>query len=166
MDAVQRRASEANRRAIHVQRGSQKASTWSALLTSAAPPQTTSHSQVLHVAQLDSGPGFQDILGAIHNRYGDASYPVTPNVRSEVNGDWDVLYPISAFIEAEKFTLPPGEATEHSLPQVKIDVVEDSYDASAKERTVRLKVAYVSPRASEKGSLLIALVAARPRIPR
>jgi hypothetical protein len=63
------------------------------------------------------------------------------SVPSDSNSDWDILYPISAFIEAEKFpvighTWPAAEI----LPEVKVRVMEDSWDENLNTRNITLGV--------------------------
>ena len=102
---------------------------------------TTSGTHTLHIAQLDSGPGFPELVENIHAEYGmDTRMPV-PSIPSDTNSDWDILYPISSFIEAEKFpiigqALPLGEI----LPVIRVQLTEDVWDEALDTRNVTLKV--------------------------
>ncbi|KAJ9119852.1 hypothetical protein QFC24_005566 [Naganishia onofrii] len=102
---------------------------------------TTSGTHTLHVAQLDSGPGFPEFVTKVHERYGMQTRMPVQSVPSDSNSDWDILYPISAFIEAEKFpvighTWPAAEI----LPEVKVRVMEDSWDENLNTRNITLGV--------------------------
>jgi hypothetical protein len=102
---------------------------------------TTSGTHTLHVAQLDSGPGFPQFVEKIHTRYGMETRMPIPSIPSDTNSDWDILYPISAFIEAEKFpvigqALPLGE----TLPVIQVDLTEDTWDSALSTRNVTLRV--------------------------
>lgn len=64
-----------------------------------------------------------------------------PSIPSDTNSDWDILYPISSFIEAEKFpvigqSLPMGEV----LPIIRVDLTEDISDETLNTRNVTLRV--------------------------
>jgi hypothetical protein len=64
-----------------------------------------------------------------------------PSVPSDTNSDWDILYPISAFIEAEKFpvigqALPAGEV----LPTIQFQLVENVWDDVLNTRNVTLRI--------------------------
>lgn len=102
---------------------------------------TTSGTHTLHVAQLDSGPGFPELVENIHTKYGmDTRMPV-PSIPSDTNSDWDILYPISSFIEAEKFPVI-GQALplEETLPVIRVDLAEDVWDDGLDTRNVTLRV--------------------------
>lgn len=101
----------------------------------------TSGDNHLHIAQMDRGPGFQDILQRLHDRYGLPHHPITPNPRSEENSDWDVLYPISAFLETEMFELGVSELNPgFKLPEMKIKLESQEWDEAAGARSLGLKV--------------------------
>ena len=55
---------------------------------------------------MDSGPEF-DFVEALHERYGTDS-PVQETVMNKHNTEWDVLYPISSFLDTYRFDLPPN----------------------------------------------------------
>lgn len=64
-----------------------------------------------------------------------------PSIPSDTNSDWDILYPISAFIEAEKFpvigqALPAGEV----LPTIQFQLVENVWDDVLNTRNVTLRI--------------------------
>ncbi len=104
----------------------------------------TSGDNHLHIAQMDRGPGFQDILQRLHDRYGLPHHPITPNPRSEENSDWDVLYPISAFLETEMFELGVSELNPgFKLPEMKIKLESQEWDEAAGARSLGLKVEHV-----------------------
>ncbi|KAJ9121564.1 hypothetical protein QFC22_002183 [Naganishia vaughanmartiniae] len=101
----------------------------------------TSGTHTLHVAQLDSGPGFPEFVTKVHERYGMQTRMPVQSVPSDSNSDWDILYPISAFIEAEKFpvighTWPAAEI----LPEVRVRLTEDTWDNNLNTRNITLSV--------------------------
>ena len=59
-----------------------------------------------NIAFMDSGPEY-DFVHALHERYGTDS-PVTPTQMNKENSDWDILYPISSFLDTYRFELPPS----------------------------------------------------------
>ncbi|KAJ9107223.1 hypothetical protein QFC20_003758 [Naganishia adeliensis] len=102
---------------------------------------TTSGTHTLHVAQLDSGPGFPEFVEKVHTKYGMQTRMPVPSIPSDTNSDWDILYPISAFIEAEKFpvigqALPAGEV----LPTIQFQLVENVWDDVLNTRNVTLRI--------------------------
>jgi hypothetical protein len=105
----------------------------------------TSGDNHLHIAQMDRGPGFQDILQRLHDRYGLPHHPITPNPRSAENSDWDVLYPISAFLETEMFELGVSELNPgFKLPELKIKLESQDWDSATGTRSLGFKVEHVS----------------------
>ncbi len=104
----------------------------------------TSGDNHLHIAQMDRGPGFPDLLSRLHTRYGHAHRPLTPNPREGDNSDWDILYPISAFLETEMFELGVSEGNPgRELPEVQVEVVADAWEADEGVRRVTLAVEHV-----------------------
>ncbi|WVR06737.1 hypothetical protein IAU60_003772 [Kwoniella sp. DSM 27419] len=61
-----------------------------------------------HVAFMDGGPS-SDILPAIHEKYGLPGSEIQPTKMTDWDSDWDVLYPISTFLETYKFPLDVSE---------------------------------------------------------
>jgi hypothetical protein len=118
--------------------------------------QVTSGENHLHMAQMDRGPGFQDILQRLHDRYGLPHHPLTPNPRSDDNSDWDVLYPISAFLETEMFELGVSELNPgRTLPEMQIDLVHDEWHEEEGVRSIALRVQHVSGSSCAKSRMRV-----------
>jgi hypothetical protein len=118
--------------------------------------QVTSGENHLHMAQMDRGPGFQDILQRLHDRYGLPHHPLTPNPRSDDNSDWDVLYPISAFLETEMFELGVSELNPgRTLPEMQIDLVHDEWHEEDGVRSIALRVQHVSGSSCAKSRMRV-----------
>jgi hypothetical protein len=95
----------------------------------------------LHVAQLDSGPGYAEFVTKIHERYGQADD--TPVKGGQEH--WDILYPVSAFIESEHFPIQSNlTASEIGLPTVSMKVIGDRYDTESGFRTMTIEISHVS----------------------
>ena len=76
---------------------------------------------------MDSGPEF-DFVEAIHERYGTDS-PVQETIMNKHNPDWDVLYPISSFLDTYRFELP---ANDFVWPRADFSVQETVGDGTRK----------------------------------
>ena len=72
---------------------------------------------------MDKGPQF-DFVSAIHARYGTQD-PVVPTVMNKENTDWDVLYPVSSFLDTYRFPLSP---IAFDWPKMGIEVHEERGD--------------------------------------
>jgi hypothetical protein len=78
---------------------------------------------------MDSGPEL-DFVEALHERYGAADSPIENTHMSKANSDWDVLYPISSFLDTYRFDLP--SKGEFAWPEMGIQVVETHGDGTRK----------------------------------
>jgi len=107
----------------------------------------TSTETSLHVAQLDSGPGYADFVKKIHDRYG---FPEHPPVKGGP-AQWDILYPVSAFIESENFPIVAnGSVSQEKLPDLTIKLVSDRFDERSGYRTMTIEVSHVSRSCSSR----------------
>jgi len=103
----------------------------------------SSTSTSLHVAQLDSGPGYTDFVQKIHSRYGESEQPLLTGGAAE----WEILFPVSSFIESEHFYLNPASnltSAAIDLPTVDMKVVADRYDVESGYRMMTIDITHVS----------------------
>lgn len=106
---------------------------------------TTSGQTTLHIAQVDIGPQYKEFMEQVYHRYGVDTLPVKKGEQEE----WDLIFPVSAFINSEYFPLiSPVDADELELPVVDIKVTEDSYDEVEGTRSLTVDVSHVSCRSS------------------
>lgn len=102
---------------------------------------TSSAETTLHVAQLDSGPGYAEFVEKIHRKYGFADQPPVKGGPEQ----WDILYPVSAFIESENFPIVSNRSvTGMDLPELTIKLVSDRVDIESGYRTMTIEVSHVS----------------------
>lgn len=85
---------------------------------------------------MDSGPEF-DFVDALHARYG-TDQPVEKTIMNKANPDWDVLYPVSSFLDTYRFNLPQ---TPFEWPSMGIQVNET---VKGDVRVVDLSLDFVS----------------------
>lgn len=83
----------------------------------------TSGDHTAHIALMDTARNNQ-VMRALHNQFG-AGAPLTRTEATEDNADWDVLYPVSAFLETYKFPLPP---TEFTWPKMEFEATREKTD--------------------------------------
>lgn len=86
---------------------------------------------------MDSGPEY-DFVDALHERYGTPDRPVQSTIMNKANTDWDVLYPVSSFLDTYRFELSP---TDFDWPRMGIEVNET---ISNGERKLDLTLDFVS----------------------
>jgi hypothetical protein len=86
---------------------------------------------------MDSGPEF-DFVEALHERYGTDA-PVQRTVMNKANSDWDVLYPVSSFLDTYRFELP---STDFAWPKMGLDVTETRGEST---RKLDMRLNFVSP---------------------
>lgn len=77
---------------------------------------------------MDSGPEF-DFVDALHNRYGTPDGPVQSTIMNKANPDWDVLYPVSSFLDTYRFALPRDD---FEWPSMGVEVNETVSDGKRK----------------------------------
>jgi hypothetical protein len=87
----------------------------------------------MHVAFMDRGPT-SDIIPVLYERYGDPSSPLEHTDLSPHDSDWDVLYPISSFMDTYRWSVQ-SESFEWPLIGMNVDV---------DDRTVYFKLNFVS----------------------
>ena len=102
---------------------------------------TTSAETSLHVAQLDSGPGYADFVQKIHQRYGQQAHlPVKGGPEN-----WDILYPVSPFIESQHFPITTnGSLAQSRAPELTIKLVNNRFDEVSGYRIMTIEVTHVS----------------------
>jgi hypothetical protein len=102
---------------------------------------TTSAETSLHVAQLDSGPGYADLVRKIHQRYGQQAHlPVKGGPEN-----WDILYPVSPFIESQHFPITTnGSLAQSPAPELTIKLVNNRFDEESGYRILTIEVTHVS----------------------
>lgn len=100
--------------------------------------QHTSNQDALRLAFLDSGHQL-GLVPAIHKRYGLVHSPARSKVLTDYTPDWDIIYPISAFLDGYEFDLPT--AADFEWPKMQHEVVwKDEED----QRRVQLTLDFVS----------------------
>ena len=95
----------------------------------------TNGAHTAHLAFLDRGTEL-DFVEAIHARYGAG--PVEHTSLGEHDPDWDVLYPISSFLDTYRFPLPP---TPFDWPNLRYTV---NNTESSGVRRIQLSLDFVS----------------------
>lgn len=99
--------------------------------------------QHLHLAAADGAPGFDDLVHDITARFGADGVPPKAVVMDDWNGDWDTLYPFSAFLSPYKIDLPLDPAYDAPWPpaeQFTVSAVNDTLDESKGTRSLTLKI--------------------------
>ncbi|KAI9452658.1 hypothetical protein BJY52DRAFT_900933, partial [Lactarius psammicola] len=106
----------------------------------------TSHEQYLHVSAADGAPGFEQLVQNIVANFGVVGTQAVQEDMHDWNGDWDILYPFSAFVSAYKLPLPiepgfvfPFAAGERAF---KIEVINDALDLAAGTRSLTLQITH------------------------
>ncbi|KAI0032979.1 hypothetical protein K488DRAFT_48677 [Vararia minispora EC-137] len=107
----------------------------------------TSHERHLHIGAADGAPGFDALVEDIAAHFGVAGVGAAPEDMNDYNGDWDVLYPFSAFMSPYKVPLPveTGFVSPHAGGQEKAFVVRaknDVVDAKAGTRSLTLEIVH------------------------
>ncbi|KAG2143750.1 uncharacterized protein EDB93DRAFT_1088015 [Suillus bovinus] len=99
--------------------------------------------QHLHIAAADGAPGFDDLVHDITRHFGVAGVPPKAVIMDDWNGDWDTLYPFSAFLSPYKIDLPLDPAYDAPWPpeeQFTVSAVNDTVNESKGTRTMTLKI--------------------------
>lgn len=99
--------------------------------------------QHLHIAAADGAPGFDDLVHDITAHFGANGVPPKAVVMDDWNGDWDTLYPFSAFLSPYKIDLPLDPTYDAPWPpeeQFTVSAVNDTLDVSKGTRTMTLKI--------------------------
>ncbi|KAG0704555.1 hypothetical protein DFH29DRAFT_910837 [Suillus ampliporus] len=99
--------------------------------------------QHLHIAAADGAPGFDDLVHDITAHFGADGVPPKAVVMDDWNGDWDTLYPFSAFLSPYKIDLPLDPAYDAPWPpaeQFTVSAVNDTLDESKGTRSLTLKI--------------------------
>lgn len=99
--------------------------------------------QHLHIAAADGAPGFDDLVHDITAHFGANGVPPKAVVMDDWNGDWDTLYPFSAFLSPYKIDLPLDPAYDAPWPpeeQFTVSAVNDTLDENKGTRTMTLKI--------------------------
>lgn len=76
---------------------------------------------------MDSGPEY-DFVEALHARYGTDA-PVESTIMNKENSDWDVLYPVSSFLDTYRFELP---SIDFVWPKMGLEVEETKGESTRK----------------------------------
>lgn len=112
------------------------------LVLGRAKKQHTNGECTMHIAFMDRGTEL-DFVEAIHERYG--SGPIEHTSLGDHDPDWDIIYPVSSFLDTYRFPLPriPFE-----WPILRYKVQENESDG---DRRIQLSLDFVSsiPRAVE-----------------
>ncbi|KIR69961.1 hypothetical protein I310_06278 [Cryptococcus deuterogattii CA1014] len=88
----------------------------------------TSDKHVAHLAFMDRGP-MSDIVPSLYSRYGAPNLPLEHTSLTDYDSDWDVLYPVSTFLDTYRFDLPVSEqAKEFTWPEMKWGVKDTKWE--------------------------------------
>ncbi|KAI0262359.1 hypothetical protein BC834DRAFT_925273 [Gloeopeniophorella convolvens] len=106
----------------------------------------TSHERYLHVGAADGAPGFNELVDDIAANFGIVGTQAVLEDMHDWNGDWDVIYPFSAFMSPYKIPLPiePGFVSPfaNGTRAFKIEAVEDHVDSVAGTRSLTLQITH------------------------
>lgn len=106
----------------------------------------TSHERYLHVSAADGAPGFEQLVQDIAANFGVAGTQAVQEDMHDWNGDWDILYPFSAFVSAYKLPLPiePGFVSPFAAGEraFKVEAVNDTVDLAAGTRSLTLQITH------------------------
>ncbi|WVQ99736.1 hypothetical protein IAU59_006878 [Kwoniella sp. CBS 9459] len=97
----------------------------------------TSNEHTGHVAFMDRGPQ-SNIVSAIHEKYGLQGSTVEHTALTDADSDWDVLYPISNFIDTYKFPLYVSDEVD-AFEWPKVDHWMEDVKWEYGERYIRLR---------------------------
>ncbi|WVQ80122.1 hypothetical protein IAT38_002223 [Cryptococcus sp. DSM 104549] len=98
----------------------------------------TADTHTAHLAFMDRGP-IADIPSAIHERYALPGAPLEHTVLTDYDSDWDMLYPVSTFLDTYRFTLPvPEEVEGFKWPKMEWEEVEGGvWEDGKREMTLK-----------------------------
>ncbi len=83
----------------------------------------TSGEEVAHIAFMDTGRN-SAVMKDIYDQFGNGA-ELIPTEQTDDNADWDVLYPVSSFLETFKFALPKSD---FDWPEIKIEHTREKTD--------------------------------------
>ncbi|WWC62230.1 uncharacterized protein I303_104826 [Kwoniella dejecticola CBS 10117] len=98
----------------------------------------TSGEHTGHVAFMDQGPT-RDIVSTIHTKFGQEDSEVVNTKLTDYDSDWDVIYPISSFIDTYKFPIAPEtkEDKEFEWPTMGFYTQEVKWEYGMRELRLR-----------------------------
>jgi len=106
----------------------------------------TSNERYLHVGAADGAPGFEQLVDDIAANFGVVGTQAVQEDMHDWNGDWDNLYPFSAFMSPYKIPLPiesgfvsPFAAGERAF---RVEAVNSKVDVSAGTRSLTLEITH------------------------
>ncbi|CAL1714519.1 unnamed protein product [Somion occarium] len=105
----------------------------------------TSQEQHLHFAAADGAPAFNLLAHEIAQKFGLPDTPAPKSIAmDDWNGDWDIVYPFSAFLTPYKLDLPVNpEFAGIAEYDFGVSAVNDTIDTVAGTRTFTLVVRHV-----------------------
>ncbi|KZV66959.1 hypothetical protein PENSPDRAFT_755311 [Peniophora sp. CONT] len=105
----------------------------------------TTGERSLHIGAADGAPGFDDLAVDIGSAFGAAGGVAILEEMNDYNGDWDVLYPFSAFMSPYQISLP--HISGYSSPfraggeqEFRVHAVNDRVDTVAGTRSFTLQI--------------------------
>ncbi|KAH8993018.1 hypothetical protein EDB92DRAFT_1986255 [Lactarius akahatsu] len=106
----------------------------------------TSQERYLHVSAADGAPGFEQLVHDIAANFGVVGTQAVQEDMHDWNGDWDILYPFSAFVSAYKLPLPiePGFVSPFAAGEraFKVEAINDTLDLVAGTRSLTLQITH------------------------
>ncbi|KAF8576245.1 hypothetical protein K439DRAFT_1640647 [Ramaria rubella] len=106
---------------------------------------TTTGEFHLNFAGADSSPGLSSLVQNLASTFGEShrgpEYELSPVEMNDWNGDWDTLYPFSAFLTPYRIRLPGLEGqTSVQARTFQVSAVNDVVDTTAGTRSLTLQI--------------------------
>ncbi|KAI9455042.1 hypothetical protein F5148DRAFT_409217 [Russula earlei] len=106
----------------------------------------TSHERYLHIGVADGAPGFEQLANDIAADFGTVGRQVVHEVMHDWNGDWDIIYPFSAFMSSYKIPLPIESGSVSPFTDgdrdFKVEAVNVTDDVLAGTRSLTLQITH------------------------
>ena len=99
----------------------------------------TSGEWFMNLGSADPAPGFKSLVDDLHSVLGVPGEPAVFKEMNEHNSDFDILYPVSAFITPYRFRIPtPANVQEH--PHFQVKATNEVIDLEAGTRRLTLQI--------------------------
>ncbi|THH08417.1 hypothetical protein EW146_g8997 [Bondarzewia mesenterica] len=105
------------------------------------------HERYLHIGTADGAPGFDTLVNEIAAEFGGVGVAAVQEEMNDWNGDWDILYPFSAFMSPYRIPLSaePGYVSSFApggKEEFLVEAVNDFIDEQARTRSLTLKISH------------------------